>query len=89
MTVLEPICGAARVLCECLCSFVEHHHSRTQLTFGLRDHMYPAIPVIGRVINKFPVGDLALVIDPPLLGTRRAAGAPIETPGAALRGEAA
>jgi ceramide glucosyltransferase len=69
VTVLKPICGAEPGLYDCLRSFCEQDHPRTQLIFGLRDPADPAIPVIRRVIKKFPALDLALVIDPEIHGT--------------------
>ena len=69
VSVLKPICGAEPGLYDCLLSFCEQDHPQTQLIFGLRDPADPAIPVIQRVIKKFPGLDLALVIDPEVHGT--------------------
>jgi ceramide glucosyltransferase len=69
VTVLKPICGAEPGLYECLRSFCEQDHPRTQVIFGLRDPADPAIPIIERVIKEFPGLDLALVIEPRVHGT--------------------
>ena len=63
LTIFKPVCGLEPELFENLCSFCDQEYPVFQVLFGVCDESDPAIPVIRRVIERFPERDLALVVD--------------------------
>lgn len=63
ITVLKPVHGLEAELFENLCSFCDQDAAVFQVIFGVARPDDPAIDVIRRVIERFPRGDLLLVID--------------------------
>lgn len=63
ITVLKPVHGLEAELFENLCSFCDQDAAAFQVIFGVARPDDPAISVIRRVIERFPRGDLMLVID--------------------------
>jgi ceramide glucosyltransferase len=68
VTILKPLHGEDAQLYENLRSFCEQRHTAYQIVFGVRDMDDRAIPVVERLIAEFPDKDLALVVDPTIVG---------------------
>ena len=68
VTVLKPVCGLDANLDDNLRSFCRQDYPAYQVVFGVRDADDPAIPLIERLIADFPDRDLALVVDPRVIG---------------------
>ena len=62
VTVIKPLAGADAQLFENLCSFCEQDYPRYQIVFAVRDDVDPAIPIVLRVLERYPAVDLSLVI---------------------------
>lgn len=62
VTILKPIAGLEVELFENLCSFCDQDAQAFQVIFGVSKPDDPAIAVIQRVIERFPLHDLALVV---------------------------
>jgi ceramide glucosyltransferase len=69
VTILKPLHGEDAQLYENLRSFCEQRYSSYQIVFGVRDRDDRAIPVVERLIAEFPGKDLALVVDPAVVGS--------------------
>jgi ceramide glucosyltransferase len=69
VTVLKPLCGLEPDLYDNLRSFCLQDHPRFQLVFGVRDAHDPAIPIVQRILAELPDHDLALVVDPAVVGS--------------------
>jgi ceramide glucosyltransferase len=69
VTILKPLHGEDARLYENLRSFCEQRYSAYQIVFGVRDSGDRAIPVVQRLIAEFPGKDLALVVDPTVVGS--------------------
>lgn len=63
ITVLKPIHGLEVELFENLCSFCDQRYESFQVIFGVQRSDDPALPVIRRVMERYPHLDLRLVID--------------------------
>ena len=63
MTILKPICGLEERLEENLCSFCDQDFPAYQIIFAVQDRRDPAIPIIKKVISKFPDKDLSLTVN--------------------------
>ncbi|MCZ6586413.1 MAG: bacteriohopanetetrol glucosamine biosynthesis glycosyltransferase HpnI [Alphaproteobacteria bacterium] len=68
VTVLKPVCGLEPGLLESLQSFCDQDFTTYQVIFGVRDPKDLAIPIIEKVIGKFPDKDLSLVVNERVLG---------------------
>jgi ceramide glucosyltransferase len=68
VTILKPVCGLDADLYANLRSFCVQDYPEQQIVFGVRDPSDPAIPVIRRLIEEFPLVDISLVIDDTVTG---------------------
>ena len=62
VSVLKPLCGADPQLETNLESFFQQRYPSYQLVFGVQDPVDPAIPVVKRLLERYPDVDAALVI---------------------------
>jgi ceramide glucosyltransferase len=69
ISILKPLHGEDARLYENLRSFCEQRYPAYQIVFGVRDSDDRAIPVVERLIAEFPGKDLALVVDPTVVGS--------------------
>ena len=68
VTILKPVCGLDPGLYGNLRSFCAQDYPKFQVIFGVRDPADPAVPIIRRVIEEFPLVDATLVIDGSVAG---------------------
>jgi ceramide glucosyltransferase len=69
VTILKPLCGEEPLLEAALASCFAQAYPRFQIVFGLHDAADPALPVLRRLLARFPDRDVAIVIDPTLHGS--------------------
>ncbi len=69
MSVLKPLCGQEPWLYEGLRSFFCQDYPVYQLVFGVREATDPAIGLVQRLQAEFPEREVALVVDPSLIGS--------------------
>lgn len=62
VTVLKPLCGADAALEENLASFFEQDYPELELVFGLRDPNDPAVPIVKRLMERYPSVPARLVV---------------------------
>lgn len=68
VTVLKPLCGVDAGLYENLRSFCVQDYPAFQVVFGVAHPDDPAVAVVHKLVSEFPDRDLALVIDPGVIG---------------------
>jgi ceramide glucosyltransferase len=73
LTVMKPLCGPEEGLAENLRSFCRQDYGTYQIVFGVADSGDPAIAVVESIRGEFPECDIALVVDPRLVGVNRKA----------------
>jgi ceramide glucosyltransferase len=73
ITLLKPLCGLDFELYENLRSFCEQRYPEFQIVFGARDPDDPALAVVERLRREFPGLDVAVVVDPRLIGANHKA----------------
>jgi ceramide glucosyltransferase len=64
VSVLKPLYGAEPMLEQALATLCVQDHPDYQIVFGVQDPADPAIAAVRRLQERFPVRDIALVIDP-------------------------
>jgi len=67
-TLLKPLCGLEFELEENLRSFCRQEGGDYQVVFGVRDAADPAVAVVERLRAEFPGRDIALVVEPRVVG---------------------
>jgi ceramide glucosyltransferase len=68
VTMLKPLCGLEVDLADNLRSFCRQDYGDWQLVFGVADADDPAIAAVGALQAEFPDRDIALVVDPRIIG---------------------
>jgi len=68
VTILKPVCGLDSGLYENLRSFCVQDYPEYQVIFGVRDAADPAVPVIRRLMEEFPLVDTELLVDENVAG---------------------
>lgn len=68
VTILKPLCGVDAGLYENLRSFCVQDYPAFQVVFGVAHPDDPAVAVVRKLVSEFPDRDLALVIDPGVIG---------------------
>ncbi len=71
ITILKPLHGAEPLLEEALASFCAQDYPEFQIVFGLQDPADPALDVLARLRLRFPLLDMAVVVDPTPHGLNR------------------
>jgi ceramide glucosyltransferase len=69
ITVLKPLHGDEPMLEAALDTFCTQDYPNLQLVFGVQDAADPAIPLVERLLRKYPGMDMELVIDPTMHGS--------------------
>jgi ceramide glucosyltransferase len=69
VSVLKPLYGAEPGLYENLRSFVDQDYPAFQIVFGVRSPSDEALRVVRQLIAERPASDIALVIDPRVVGS--------------------
>ncbi|MGH7155392.1 MAG: bacteriohopanetetrol glucosamine biosynthesis glycosyltransferase HpnI, partial [Acetobacteraceae bacterium] len=72
--VLKPLYGDEPLLEQALESLCRQRYEEFQIVFGVQDFADPAAAVVRRLQSRFPVRDIALVIDPTQHGPNRKVG---------------
>jgi len=71
ISVLKPLCEVEPMLEEALAGFCALDYPAFQIVFGVQDSADPAIAVVERLRIRFPVRDIALVVDATPHGANR------------------
>lgn len=71
VSVLKPLCGIDPLTELALESFFLIDYEPMQLVFGIQDAADPVRAILDRLCARYPVRDIAIVIDPALHGTNR------------------
>ena len=64
VTILKPLCGAEPGLYENLRSFCRQNHPQYQIVFGVRELADPALAVVNRLIEEYPLLPIDVVVNP-------------------------
>ncbi|MDX9861296.1 MAG: bacteriohopanetetrol glucosamine biosynthesis glycosyltransferase HpnI [Rhodospirillales bacterium] len=73
-TLLKPLCGREFELEENLASFCRQEGGDYQVVFGVHDAADPAVAVVERLRARFPERDIALIVDPTIVGSNQKVG---------------
>lgn len=68
VTILKPLKGAPADLYDSLASFCRLDYPTFQIMCGVRDPNDPAIAIVTKVQHDFPQCDIALVVEPEVIG---------------------
>ncbi len=74
ITILKPLHGDEPLLEEGLASFFLQRYPVFQIVFGVQEPTDPALKMLERLIARFPVRDVEVVIDPTFHGPNRKIG---------------